>query len=32
VQMIDTSVVRVRRHEACIADNNHQHLAACEGT
>jgi len=24
VQMIDTSVVRVHQHGACIADNNHQ--------
>jgi hypothetical protein len=23
VQMIDTSVVRVHQHGACIADNNH---------
>jgi hypothetical protein len=24
VQMIDTSVVRVHQHGACVADNNHQ--------
>jgi hypothetical protein len=24
VQMIDTSVMRVHQHGACIADNNHQ--------
>ena len=26
VQMIDTSVVRVHQHGACIADNNHQEM------
>ena len=26
VQMIDTSVVRVHQHGACIADNNHQDM------
>ncbi len=26
VQMIDTSVVRMHQHGACIADNNHQEL------
>jgi hypothetical protein len=29
--MIDTSVVRVHQHGACIADNNHQEWAAREG-
>jgi transposase len=27
VQMIDTSVVRVHQHGACIADNNHQDMS-----
>ena len=31
VQMIDTSVVRVHQHGACIADNNHQDMVAREG-
>ena len=31
VQMIDTSVVRVRQHGACIADNNHQHIGRSRG-
>ena len=26
VQMIDTSVVRVHQHGACVADNNHQEI------
>jgi hypothetical protein len=26
VQMIDTSVVRVHQHGACIAENNHQDM------
>jgi transposase len=26
VQMIDTSVVRVHRHGACVADNKQQHM------
>jgi hypothetical protein len=26
VQMIDTSVVRVHQHGACVADNNHQNV------
>ena len=26
VQMIDTSVVRVHQHGACILDNNHQNM------
>src|SRR6516165_3377148 len=30
VQMIDTSVVRVHQHGACISDNNHQVMVACE--
>jgi hypothetical protein len=30
VQMIDTSVVRVSQHGACIADNNHQDMGARE--
>ena len=28
VQMIDTSVVRVHQHGACIADNDHGSLAS----
>jgi transposase len=31
VQMIDTSVVRVHRHGACIADNNHQDVGRSRG-
>jgi transposase len=31
VQMIDTSVVRVHQHGACIADNNHQHMGRSRG-
>jgi hypothetical protein len=31
VQMIDTSVVRVRQHRACIADNNHQDMSRSRG-
>ena len=31
VQMIDTSVVRVHRHGACIADNNHQDMGRSRG-
>ena len=29
--MIDTSVVRVHRHGACIADNNHQDMGRSRG-
>ena len=31
VQMIDTSVVRVHQHGACIADNNHQGMGRSRG-
>ena len=31
VQMIDTSIVRVHQHEACIADNNHQDMGRSRG-
>jgi Transposase DDE domain len=31
VQMIDTSVVRVRQHGACIANNNHQDKGRSRG-
>jgi transposase len=31
VQMIDTSVVRVHQHGACIADNNHQDVGRSRG-
>ena len=31
VQMIDTSVVRVHQHGACIADNNHQDIGRSRG-
>jgi transposase len=31
VQMIDTSVVRVRKHGACIAANNHQDRVRSRG-
>jgi transposase len=31
VQMIDTSVVRVHQHGACIADNNHQEMGRSPG-
>jgi transposase len=31
VQMIDTSVVRVHQHGACIADNNHQDMGHSRG-
>ena len=31
VQMIDTSVVRVHQHGACIADNNHQKMGRSRG-
>ena len=30
VQMIDTSVVRVHQHGACIAGNREQHMGRCE--
>src|SRR5215204_2022917 len=30
-QMIDTSVVRVHQHGACIADNNHQDMGRSRG-
>src|SRR5579872_3076570 len=31
VQMIDTSVVRVHQHGACIADNNHRDMGRSRG-
>jgi len=31
VQMIDTSVVRVHQHGACVADNNHQDIGRSRG-
>ena len=31
VQMIDTSVVRVHQHGACVADNNQQHMGRSRG-
>jgi transposase len=31
VQMIETSVVRVHQHGACIADNNHQDMGRSRG-
>src|SRR5712672_1163982 len=31
LQMIDTSVVRVHQHGACIADNNHQDIGRSRG-
>jgi transposase len=31
VQMIDTSIVRVHQHGACIADNNHQDIGRSRG-
>jgi Transposase DDE domain len=31
VQMINTSVVRVHQHGACIADNNHQDMGRSRG-
>jgi transposase len=31
VQMIDTFVVRVHQHGACIADNNHQDIGRSRG-
>jgi hypothetical protein len=31
VQMIDTLVVRVHQHGACIADNNHQYIGHSRG-
>ena len=31
VQMIDTSVVRVSQHGACIADNNYQDMGRSRG-
>ena len=31
VQMIDTTVVRVHQHGACIADNNHQDMGRSRG-
>ena len=31
VQMIDTSVVRVHQHGACVADNDHQHMGRSRG-
>jgi hypothetical protein len=31
VQMIDTSVVRVHQHGACIADNNRQNMDRSRG-
>ena len=32
VQMIDTSVVRVHQHGACVADNNHQDMGRSRGS
>jgi IS5 family transposase len=32
VQMIDTSIVRVHQHGACIADNNHQDIGRSRGS
>ena len=29
--MIDTSVVRVHQHGACVADNGHQHMGRSRG-
>jgi transposase len=31
VQMIDTTVIRVHQHGACIADNNHQNMGRSRG-
>jgi hypothetical protein len=31
MQMIDTSVVRVHQHGACIADSNHQDMGRSRG-
>jgi hypothetical protein len=31
VQMIDTSVVRVHQHGACVADNKRQHTGGSRG-
>ena len=31
VQMIDTSIVRVHQHGACVADNNHQDMGRSRG-
>ena len=31
VQMVDTSVVRVHQHGACVADNNHQDMGRSRG-
>jgi IS5 family transposase len=31
VQMVDTSVVRVHQHGACIANNNHQEMGRSRG-
>ena len=31
VQMIDTFIVRMRQHGACIADNNHQDIGRSRG-
>ena len=31
LQMIDTSVVRVHQHGACVADNNHQDMGRSRG-
>src|SRR5450759_5893960 len=31
VQMIDTSVVRVHQHGACVADNKQQHMGRSRG-
>jgi transposase len=31
VQMIDTSIVRVHQHGACISDNNHQAMGRSRG-
>ncbi len=31
VQMIDTSIIRVHQHGACIADNNYQEMGRSRG-
>jgi hypothetical protein len=31
VRMIDTSIIRVHQHGACIADNNHQDMGRSRG-
>jgi transposase len=32
VQMIDTSVVRVHQHGACVVDSNHQDMGRSRGS